>query len=100
MDPWAAAADAMAAGPGGIDALYRFRGQDVDVPLRLVPSIDPGIANGMGATATKMLVPAGAIFEGTPSRGDTITAGLQGWKVESAARALRGWSWELSVTEK
>lgn len=99
-DVFAEAMAALADSELGQDALFRFRGQEVDIPLRLIPAAEDGMASGMSATATRMLIPATAILNGIPARDDTVVIGLRGWKVEQVARGVRGWAWELTLSAR
>jgi hypothetical protein len=100
-DPWARAANALARGPGGIDAdYYLVSGGPPIRGIRLVLEFDD-VPTGRPARPLAGLVPAEAGI-GPAQRGDVVTAVVDGvmenLKVEEARPGWRGWGWRLQFS--
>jgi len=96
-DPFAMAAEDLAASELGIDATYQLVSGGPEFPVRLVPveveaPTDNAYGNGAGSMATRVewIVTAAALRGGRPQVGDLVGKGSEsGWIVEAVRSDTR-----------
>jgi len=96
-DPFAMAAEDLAASELGIDAMYQLVSGGPPFPVRMVPSeveeqVDSAFGNGPGVMAVRVewIVTAAALKGGRPQKGDLVAKGGEsGWIVETVRQDTR-----------